>query len=467
VRWSERIERGERKTTRAIALATALLSFSIRFYWTMKVQNPLSALYSDMGGYYSRAIDMLDGQIHGDPRGYAFFPWGAHALVGMELYAVGRHSQLGVAIVQSVLGTVPAVCTVFFTARVVRSRFWIVAAGVAAAIWQPSVVHTGFFMSELWYSAFLVAGTLYFLRFLEGKTGAFRAGALLAVAIVVRPQALLTFAIVGGVLVLAAVVRRFTISKPPPTTVRNWVRFFVPIALMLAFSANRYHKYTGHWGLVSENGPINRAFGATHLGRIEAYWWYNGGRYGAWYTPPAKSPVRQEDMIVFEGYIGEEKLLDQIREEHVKRETRWQRVKRAHRNIKLLIYRFIFPEDDFAANGQHPNRAFLQHAFRLILVNILPVGFFGLFAMLMTKRQRLIGMLFAAHAVTLLVVAALYFAEARMRMPYDPFLLASAAAGCSAFVALMQKLYHLILEKLDERDVKRAKESGGEIATSN
>jgi hypothetical protein len=74
--------------------------------------------------------------------------------------------------------------------------------------------------------------------------------------------------------------------------------------------------------------------------------------------------------------------------------------------------------------------------------------------MLMTKRQRLVGMLFIAHAVTLLVVAALYFAEARMRMPYDPFLLAGAAAGCSAFVTLMQKLYRLILEKLEDRALK-------------
>ena len=67
----------------------------------------------------SRAIDLLDGQIHGDPRGYAFFPWGAHALVAGELWLVGRSNAMGIAIVQSIASAFPAVCVVFFTARVV------------------------------------------------------------------------------------------------------------------------------------------------------------------------------------------------------------------------------------------------------------------------------------------------------------------------------------------------------------
>lgn len=446
--WSQRIERGKTKTVNAIAIATAFLAFSVRFFWTMRVQNPLQALYSDMGGYHQRAIDLLDGQIHGDPRGYAFFPWGAHALVAGELWLVGRTNAMGIAIVQSIASAIPAVCVVFFTARVVKSRWWILLAGFTAALWQPSVVHAGFFMSELWYSAFLVPGTLYLLRYLEGKTGAFRAGLCLAIATVVRPQVLLTFALVGAVIVLAEITRPLWTSIRPKTSIRNWIRFFVPVVLILTFSAVRFHKYTHHWGLVSENGPINRAFGATHLGRIEAYWNYGGGRYGAWYTPPAKSPVKKEDMIVFEGYIGEEEILDRIRKEHYARENTRQHIKRMHRNTKMLIYRFIFPEDDFAGNGEHENRAWLQRTFRTILINMLPISFFGLFAMFATKRQRLVGMLFAAHAITLIVVAALYFAEARMRMPYDPFLITGAAAGLSAVYALVQKVHRRALEYL-------------------
>lgn len=449
--WSQRIERGRRKTIDAIAVATALLSFSIRFFWTMRVQNPLQALYSDMGGYHQRALDLLDGRIQGDPRSYAFFPWGAHALVAGELWLVGRTNGLGIAIIQSIASAVPAVCVVYLTARVVQSRWWIVLAGFTAAFWQPSVVHAGFFMSELWYSAFLVPGTLYFARYLEGKSGAFRAGLFLAIATVVRPQVLLTFGIVGGLLVVRELTRPLRTSRRPKGTLRDWVHFAVPIVLILGLSAARFHRYTNRWGLVSENGAINRVFGATHIGRVEAYWNYGGGRYGAWYTPPAKSPVKRQDAVVFEGYIGEEGILDRIREEHYARENTEQHIRRMHRNTKMLIYRHIFPEDDFAMNGQHPNRAWLQRTFRSILIDMLPIGFFGAVAMLVRRRHRLMGLLVLSHAVTLVIVAALYFAEARMRMPYDPFLITSAAAGCSTTYLLVRKVTRRLLEILGRR----------------
>lgn len=438
--WSRRIERGRRKTVNAVALATALLAFTVRFFWTTRVQNPLQALYSDMGGYYSRAIDLLDGAIHGDPRVYAFFPWGTHALIAGELALVGRQNAIGIAIVQSIASTIPAVCVVYFTARVVTSRWWILLSGIIAALWQPSVVHASFFMSEVWFSAFLVPGTLYLLRYLDGGKGAFRAGACLAIATVVRPQVLLTFALVGAVVVLT--------SWRSKTTLRGWIRFFAPILVILGFSAVRFHEYTGRWGLVSENGAINRVFGATRLGRIEAYWSYHGEGYGAWFTPPAKSPVKAQDRVVFEGYIGEEAILDRIREEHYALENTRQHVRRMYRNTKMLLYRNIFPEDDFVANGRQPIRAKLQYAYRTILINLLPFAAFGVLAMLATKRRRVVGLLFAAHAVTLIVVAALYFAEARMRMPYDPFVIVAAVAGGSATYTLVQRGSRRALERL-------------------
>lgn len=413
----------------------------------MRVQNPLTALYSDMLGYHQRAIDVLDGVTKGDPRVYAFFPWGAHVLTAGELWLVGRTNQTGVAVIHSLIGTIPAMCVVYLTGRVVKSRWVLLAAGFAAAIWQPSVVHSGFFMSELWFSMFLLPATLYTLRFLEGKSGAFRAGFCLAVATVVRPQVLLTAALFGGVVVAGWLARLLVSSLRPKVTVRSLARFALPLVLILGFSVYRFHEFTHRWGLVSENAAINRVFGATHLGRVESVWSYGGGRYTAWYTPPAKSPVKPRDMIKFEGYIGEEGILDRIREDHYARENTEQHLRRMHRNTKMLTYRFIFPEDDFAGNGAHPNRAWLQRTFRWILVNILPIGVFGLLAMLVQKRNRLLGALILAHAVTLIVVAALYFAEARMRMPYDPFLLVSVAVGLVAVARLVRRLHVLIRER--------------------
>lgn len=413
----------------------------------MRVQNPLSALYSDMLGYHQRAIDVLDGVTRGDPRVYAFFPWGAHVLTAAELGLVGRTNMIGVAVIHSLLGTIPAMCVVYLTGRVVKSRWVLLAAGFAAAVWQPSVVHSGFFMSELWFSLFLLPATVYTLRFLEGKGGAFRAGFCLAIATVVRPQVLLTAAIVGGLVVAGWLARMLVSSLRPKVTVRSFARFALPLVLILGFSAYRFHKFTNHWGIVSENAAINRVFGATHLGRIESIWSYGGGRYSAWYTPPAKSPVKPRDRIKFEGYIGEEAILDRIREDHYARENTEQHIRRMHRNTKMLTYRFIFPEDDFAANGAHPYRAWLQRTFRWILINILPIGVFGLLAMLVQKRHRLLGVLILAHGVTLIVVAALYFAEARMRMPYDPFLLTAVTVGGVTVFRLLGKLQSLVRER--------------------
>lgn len=444
--WAERIARTRRKTTNTIALGIALLAFSIRFYWATTVQSPLHALFTDMGSYYMRAVDFLDGVTHGDPRSYAFFPWGAHVLIGLELGLVGRTSHFGVAVVQSIVSTIPAVCVVYLTDRVLKSRLWMIIAGLVAAFWQPAIVHAGFFMSEMWFSAAIVVGTFYFLRHLEGRAGAFRAGCAFAIAIVVRPQVLLTFAIVAGLLVVFEAGRRLVSSLGSRASIRNWIRFLIPIALMLAVSAVRFHQLTQHWGLVSENGPINRVFGATHLGRVGATWHYKTGTYTAWYQPPAKTPVAAADSVHFDGYIGDAEILDKLREEHMKRETRTQYIDRMRRNIRMLIFRRIFPEDNYADD---PQRDWLQNAFRLTVINILPFVAIGLTAMILRRRSRMEGMLMVAHGLTVVVVAALYFAEARMRMPYDPFIITAATVGVAWLFRSATLLRRMIVERLE------------------
>ncbi|MBX3234032.1 MAG: hypothetical protein KIT84_33020 [Labilithrix sp.] len=413
------------------------MAFAVRLVWGIAVQSPFDALYSDMANYHGRAIDLLDGATRGDPRNYAFFPWGAHVLIALELAVVGRTSQIGVALVHALVGTIPVVCVVAITARVVRPLAIVAVAGLVAALWQPAVVHSGFFMSEMWFSAAIALGSALMLRSLEGKSGALGAGCAFAVAIAVRPQAMLTVALVAALVVVRAARTRAMLD--------GWARLVAPIALVLAFSAVRMHQLSGHWGLVSENGPLNRVFGATHIGRVQARWQNQYGQYEAWYTPPAKMPVRPEDIVAYEGYIGDAEILDRIREEHMKRETRSEYARRLVRNTRLLAFRLVFPEEDFAARV--PFRRVLQRVYRVVLVNLLPIGAFGLAAMLVARRKRLVGIVVLANGLTVVVVAALYFAEARLRMPYDSFVIVGAAAGVSALIAIGKRVRSFVRER--------------------
>lgn len=443
MRWAERIERTRAAGTRKIACAVAILAFAVRFAWVMAVQSPFNALFSDMAGYHGRALDFLDGATHGEPRSYAFFPWGAHVLIGLELGAVGRTSHVGVAIIHSIVSTIPAVCVVCFTARVVRSRILVGAAGVVAALWQPAVAHAGVFMSEMWFSAAIVLGTLLVLRWVEGRSGALGAGCAFAIATVVRPQALLTILLLAALLATAALLRdrvRWT----------GWFRFFAPVAVMLVCSAVRLHALTGHYGLVSENGPLNRVFGATSIGRIEAHWRNEYGDFSAWYIPPAKIPVRPENAVAFEGYIGDGAILERIQEERTRHQTRLQAVVRMWRNTRQLIYRFTFPESD--EHLRTPVRQELQRFFRLIVVNLIPIGTFGLLAMLLARKTRLTALVIVANGLTVVTVAALYFAEARMRMPYDPFVITCATAGLANVIAIGRRVRSFVRERTGATD---------------
>lgn len=428
---------------RRIAIFVGLLAFAVRLYWNLKVQHPLDAVYSDQAGYYERACDLLDGRTRGDLRMYAFAPWGAHAVTAVELFVAGRKSIVGIAIFHALATTIPAVCTVSFVARVVRSRAWLIVAGVTAALWQPAITHGAFFMSENWYGAALTLGTVFFLRFLEGKREPLRAGACFAVAITVRPQLLLTFAIAGAALLAIAYLRPARAPFRGRTKLRHWVLFFAPVVLILGVSAVHMKETAGHWGLVSENGPINRVWAATHIGRLEARWvGTDGQHYSAWYAPSPKFPAQPPDIVSVEGHVGDAEVMNRLRVEHEKLETPTQRLRRTFWNVRLLAYQYAYPEQAYANDPvKAPVRTWLQRTFRRLVITILPLALLGWITMFFSKRGYLTGVIIGAHAITSIVAAALYLGEGRMRIPYDAFLITAATAGLAFLVSQAAQAY--------------------------
>jgi uncharacterized membrane protein YfcA len=109
--------------------------------------------------------------------------------------------------------------------------------------------------------------------------------------------------------------------------------------------------------------------------------------------------------------------------------------------VSYLVWRnYPNPEEDFHAD---PRRAWLQRFFyraTLVLVPLAAVGLLGGGA-----RRRSAALLIAAQLVTIVVAAAFYFAEARHRVPYDPFLV---IAGVSGGARIARRVYARLRPKL-------------------
>jgi hypothetical protein len=444
-----------------VALVT-LLGFAIRLFWILEVQSPFTAVYSDMGGYMTRAEDLLrtsasaSAQPTGDPRLLAFYPWGTHVLIAMELAVVGK-SLVGIAIIHAAVGAATVAFTTLLAARFDPRRSVVALVGLVAALWQPQITSGAFFMSEMWYSAALTGGSWLFVRALDRSQGraatassALGAGVLTAIAFAVRPQVLLTCVFVGLGL-LPRIVREVERGSLPRAALRYGrivVLVGLPLLITIGASAERLHRLSGRYGLISENGELNRVFADTDVGKLESEWIDPHGRpNGAWYSPQNKQPLRPESIVRFRGYIGDPEILERIRREHVEGVPIVRRIERALRNASYLVWRnYPNPEEDFRAD---PRRRRLQRFFANATLALLPLAVLGLAA----ARRSSAALVVASQLVTIAVVAAFYFAEARHRVPYDPFLV---IAGISGGARIARRLLALLLLLARRSRLRRA-----------
>lgn len=425
-------QRIRRRDAAAIACLVAALAFAVRLLWILRVQSPHDAVYSDMAGYVERAEELIGLRPpNPEPRMLAFWPWGAHVLYAAEFALLGRNSTIGLAIVHALVGAIPPACVVLVTARAVPSRLAGGLAGTVAALWHPQITYAAFFMSELWFTAALMVATWLFLRHAERRTGSLGAGCALAVAFVVRPQVLLTAALVGLAFV-PAVLRSVVRLRVRWRSVGRWALVVLPVVIAVAGSSWRLRRLSGRVGLISENDNVMLLFGSTSIGRIEASWTTpSGGRYSAWFSPQMNLPIkRPEDLLRFEGYVADPEILARVRNERVRQTPLSERLVRMRRNVEHLVQRnYPNPEEDFARKDFR--RAWLQRTFRRATLALLPLALLGLWSM---RRRGIVCWLVLANFVTVVVTAAFFYAEARYRVPYDPFLVIAATAGAAAVV---------------------------------
>ncbi len=403
-------------TRRLVAFAAFMVAWAVRSLWTVDVQSPFGALFGDFLGYYTRAEWLLRGETPGEPRVLVLWPYGTHVVVAAELFVFGKSHPNGLALLQGFVGAIPAACAPLLAARFTTSKVACVAVGVLVAFWHPLVVFSGIFSSEIWFTAAILLACLWLARASEGRGGVLAAGAAFAFAYVLRPQALATF-----LLILAgyALLRRVR----GKIDMRRLAVFALPFALAVAGSAWRYHRLTHEWGLIASNGSLNRLLGETDVRRVDAEWTApDGSRWTWWFQPPIGKALGTPESVRIEGFIGDGKILDELRIARTKNMPWTRRLLRMADNETYLFARNpIWPEGSIAKPIAW--RRELLEGFAIATWPLIVLALFGLPRL---RRHRAAAIPILANLATPIAIAVLYVPESRYRVPYDPLLIVLA-----------------------------------------
>jgi hypothetical protein len=479
-RWRARL--GDRRSAWLLIGGCTLLALGVRLWWTLHVQPPDEAIFSDMRSYVHRAVWLLFDQQHVSryrELDAALFPYGTHYLLALLLRACGlatpdlpeqiEYSFAGVdlagpAVAWALLGA----GTVAFAMLAARLAFGglrgPLAVGALLALWHPLITYTGYFTSETPFACFLALGFWLCLRYASTGRGAWLAGVALAAGFTFRPQLLLT-----ALLLLSWVALRH--RRIPGFCWPQLAWLALPVALVVAFSAWRYHSLAGEPGLISGNAALGRFFAATDYESVEA----DGGK--RFFHPPARSPQHGfEGRFRVLGFISDAEPLDAERERVWASRSRPEKLATLARNVSFLFHRNrLWPERaaaqyaglhaaakrrmELEREGVPPEEArrratearreaerdFAERGrWRTVLLRIWePVVLFGLLPLSLVGlglafRRFNPGLELAAlHVATMVCAAAMYFGEARYRVPYDPILVLLAAVAALRLLRLV------------------------------
>ena len=316
---------GQRLRREAWVIAITGLALFTRLAWNLVIHPPRNYVYSDMGGYYNRADDLVRQPLTAVSDYLSFFPWGTHALLGLVkgvfiapppwlasiwgffgyqpggLAACPREVKDGIApagcapmdVAMALCGVVGVFYLTLLARRLTQrgpenqhggARRWVyIPTGLFAVVYYPFLAQGGYYMSEAPFLAGLAAATYHSVRLAdEGETrDALLFGLFAGLAAIARPQMLMSVA-------LLAAFWLFRRHKLPGATPRKLAVAMVPLALILGFSAVRTTRHIraydpDEFALVSTNDALNYAFGRCHPVAIEAH----TRGYKSFFGPPS------------------------------------------------------------------------------------------------------------------------------------------------------------------------------------
>lgn len=233
----------------------------VRLHWNLRVHPLDSFLYSDMKGYWGRADAVLDRPfaVH---EYTAFFPFGTTWLIAACKWLFGRDAFWSIAWLYAIFGASIVAASYAIVDRIVGARVrWVApAVGLFLVVYYPLVAIGGYILSELPFSFCLTISLLLLIRLVDDDARprhAWLLGLTLGLGMWVRPQLLVSIALIGGYWLL-------TKRHYPKLTWAQLGRVAVPLVLLLSVASIRYYAHTQRLGLVSGNSSINLVFGRCH-----------------------------------------------------------------------------------------------------------------------------------------------------------------------------------------------------------
>jgi hypothetical protein len=430
--------------TRVAAIAVFAVALGLRLLWVARVDSPFDNIHSDMAGYINRALLAAYGgsdplPVRGsltapDPHAVAaaaagmdpwttqcpIYPPGAHLVYAAEMKLVGWSHHAAMLILHCAWGAVVAPCAMLLALRIVRRLGVAVAFGLAMALWYPLLAFSGFFSSEQPYAGAIALSAWLLVRQIErGEVAvAVALGVASSIAYLVRPQIVMTLAALSLV-GLYVLVRRP--ARAPQLRVSRLLLAGCIFLATVGWGAARYHRLTGRWGLISDNSALTRLWADTNYGKVRAVWTApDGAEMSFFFESPPKAQTGLHRELTIEGYLGDSKTLEAARKNEVLYMTTGERLVRWASNVRLLyVDSDLWPDDD-----GHQRSAWRRDVYsvsRWVALGVLaPLALLGIASCV--RRPTAVALVCTAHVLTMVLVAAFFYAEQRYRVPYDIFL---------------------------------------------
>lgn len=430
-------------------IVAVLAALAVRLHWNLMVHPLGDYVSSDMRGYVSRADQLID--RFGDPMEYhGFFPYGTHYLLALLKVVFGKDNFTAIGIAYAIMGAT-IVGYGYRIAERVSSRAWVPPLlGIILVFYYPLISLGGYTLSEIPFGVFLCMSTLALLRLVQdGRTrDAWLAGIFAGMATIFRPQILMSIAVFAVVWVLMR-------KKMPKVRFKHLAFAGIPIAVVLVFSAVRLHHHTGRWGLVSENGRFNQLFGRCHNKKAVATP-EEPSRGRIRFGPPPLIQLEKRAKtapdswvqldpaigaeLAYTGYIADAAPLNELMRKCIQKTGVWGQMKYAAVNVLMLAgYNTPWPD-----SGRDMWRRTAQQWQGWHTALITFPALLTIFTCFWRRTITRHGVL-ALHLWAIIVTAAIYFGDTRLRAPYDPMIVLLAIEtyiflGTAAFKKIRERM---------------------------
>lgn len=452
-------------------LSLWLLALAIRLHWNLEIHSPSDFNYSDMYGYAHRADQLLDNPYRPHPYA-AFFPFGTSWILAVVKYWFGRDNHTAIGVFYAIAGSliVPLGYAIAKQSEL-PERIAKIAATILA-VYYPLIALGGYTLSEIPACLTLCFSVWCLLRFSKTPSTSWGLllGASLGLACTMRSQILVNIALVAG---YYWVLRRSDPDTMKNIGLRQVGAIALPLALTLGLCSYRVNYHTGHWGLVSENGPINLIFGRCHTHSVSSKSKGGWARFGpppmiqlhgfgrkypnpfmrlwpafADYPEPVpgvpgfviNGPIACKNGcdspgvdVQYDGYIGDGKIQNKIVRACIERTGLWRQLWYSIQHC-FLLWDFNLMWPDSANPKPRPvdhsqgwkaltSRWRYIHNTLFAIPSLLAAG-----KILRRPRGRTRLALIALNFIGVLVVAMLVMGGPRFRAPYDPLIIILALA---------------------------------------